>query len=348
MKKKKNELPSGNIRKKVFMGYEILEDGSKKKIYKSVTGSTYTEVNSKVALLKGERADTKNTTILFKDARETYIKISEPVLSPSTIRGYKQMNTYFSELDSYDVKMIDKQVMQSWVNSFSADHSPKTVRNAYGLARKVLKEYGFDIQAKLPAKERKEIFVPSDDEVKKIIEHFRSTGDTDMLIAVCLAAFGTLRRSEICGLTADDVKGNVIHVHQSKVINSDKEIITKSTVKNFSSDRYIDTVPQFVIDILPKSGSLVSISPDNITNRFHRGLIKCGIEPFRFHSLRAYSASFMHTVCNFPDSLIMKIGGWTSIETLTEIYRGTVPNYEQDLKDKFTNAISRVYKDCFE
>ena len=73
-----------------------------------------------------------------------------------------------------------------------------------------------------------------------------------MLIACCLAAYGTLRRSEICALDASDVSGNVIHVHAAMVLDENNNWITK-VPKTKSSDRYID-LPDFLIDLLPSEG----------------------------------------------------------------------------------------------
>lgn len=321
------------------MGY----DENHKRIYKSVTGSTYSEVESKIALLKVSKADTR-PKILFKDAREQYIESSKPVLSPATIRGYKQMGTYFGKLDGYALNNIDKYVMQDWVNEFLQTHSPKTVRNAYGLARKVLSEYGYEVTAKLPPKEPKTIFVPSNEQVQTIIKWFQDVNDMDMVRAISLAAFGTLRRSEICGLQAEDVKGNIVHIHSAIVVDEDNNKITKGT-KTFGSDRYIE-LPQFVIDLLPNAGPVVNISPDVITSRFERGLKYANLPSFRFHSLRAYSASFMHSI-GIPDFSIMERGGWTSQDTLNRIYRGTVPEYKQTFINKTNSQIENLFGDLF-
>ena len=339
--KRKNELPSGNIRKKVYIG----KDADGKPRYKSVTGATHSEVDSKVALLKSTIGKHSALPILFHDARQAYINMNEAVLSPSTIRGYRQMHTYFGELDGYAITMITNEVMQGWVNNFSKSHSPKTVKNAYGFAKKVLSEHGIEIKAKLPRKEQREIFVPSNEQVQAIIQHFQSKNDNDMVIAVCLASFCTLRRSEICGLTSDDIKGNTIHVHNTVVIDYNKELITKRTAKTAQSDRYIEA-PEFVINLLPKDGKIVQISPDNITSRFERALKKLGYEPFRFHSLRAYAASFMHSI-GIPDFAIMERGGWSSQDTLNRIYRGTVPEYKQKFIDETNRCISDRYSTIF-
>ena len=339
-RKKKGELPSGRIRRQVFVGYEYLFDEKgrpildekgkqkKKRKYESITANSSQEAKLLAAQCKISREHPKRSDMRFSEARNNYIESKRNVLSPSTIRGYVQMETYFISLDKYKLSDINSEVIQIWVNSFSSKHSPKTTKNAYGFIVSVLDQYDIMVKATLPSREIKDIYVPSDSDIKRLIKYFKDEKqDKDMLIAVYLASFGTMRRSEICGLTADDVNGTVIHIHNAVVVNDSKENVSRGKTKTTSSDRYVD-IPKFVIDLLPKKGPLVNITPDNITHRFRRALLKCKITPFRFHDLRHYSASIMHAI-GIPDAYIMEIGGWHSDETLKRIYRGTIEDYKK-------------------
>lgn len=356
-KKRIGELPSGNIRRRIFVGYEYMEDDKgapildengkqkKKRIYKSVTASSSAEADDMAMKVKGNKNRLKpNSDKLFRDARKHYIDNMRAVLSPSTIRGYSQMNTYFKDIDNIKINALDDDTIQRWVNKFSTDHSPKTTRNAYGLISRVLSDYDAKPSVKLPSKEVKDVYVPSDDDVQAIVKHFRDRNDTDMVIAICLASFATLRRSEICGLSSADVNGSIIHVHNSVVVNDKKENVLKTKVKNKSSDRYIE-IPQFVADMLPKEGMIVNISPDNITNRFGRGLASENIKPFRFHDLRHYSASIMHAI-GVPDVYIMERGGWSSDETLKRVYRGSIESYKQKFVEQTNKHFETMHHVC--
>ena len=356
-KKRKGELPSGNIRRLVFAGYEYLEDENgnpildekgkqkKKRIYKSVTASSSALADDMVIEAKGSKNKLKpNSDKLFRDARKQYIENMRAILSPSTIRGYSQMNTYFKEIDNIKIKDLDDDTIQRWINKFSMKHAPKTTRNAYGFVNRVLSDYGVKPSVKLPSKEVTDLYVPSDEDIQAVVKYFQSKNDTDMIIAICLGSFATLRRSEICGLSAADVDGNLIHVHNSIVVNDKKENVLKTKVKNRSSDRYIE-IPQFVSDMLPKEGMLVNISPDNITNRFGRGLKKCNVTHFRFHDLRHYSASIMHAI-GVPDVYIMERGGWSSDETLKRVYRGTIESYKQKFVEQTNKHFESMQHVC--
>ena len=355
-KKRIGELPSGNIRKQVFIGYELMFDEKgkpvidpktgrqkKKRIYESVTASSVKEVNRLAAQLKLSKEKKPKTDLRFCEARLNYIESKRNILSPSTIRGYMQMNSYFHILDSLRLSEIDNVSLQNWVNAFSANHAAKTVKNAYGFVVSVLSSYNVNVSATLPARQQTNLYVPSDNDVQCLIRHFMDKGDKNMLIAIYLAAFATLRRSEICALDADDLdrKTMVLHVHDSMVVNDKQESVKRQTTKTLLSDRFIE-LPEFVVEQLPLTGPLVSIKPDIITNRFCRALRKYSIPKFRFHDLRHYSASIMHAI-GIPDVYIMDRGGWKSDATLKKIYRGTIEDYKQKFVDQTNTYFEKIH-----
>ncbi len=73
---------------------------------------------------------------------------------------------------------------------------------------------------RLKKKVRPDIYVPSDAEIKQLLS---SVAGTDMELPVLLAAFGPMRRGEICALSSEDISGNIVHVCKNMVINGDRE-----------------------------------------------------------------------------------------------------------------------------
>ena len=59
-----------------------------------------------------------------------------------------------------------------------------------------------------------------------------------MEIPVLLAAFGPMRRSEICALTSDQIDGNIVHVDRAIVLNENYQWVIKKP-KSYAGDRYI-------------------------------------------------------------------------------------------------------------
>lgn len=324
------KLPSGKYRCLVYIG---MEHGKRK--YKSFTAGAKKEAELLASqyLCHQKEENELSKDIKLREAMNEYCNLKKSVLSPSTIRGYEQLrNSAFGDIEDKKLSELDKIILQRWINCYSENHSPKSVRNAYGFLNAVIKDNldTFSVNVTLPSKIRYDGYVPNDEEIQELIRYY-SENDNDMLIASCLSAFGTLRRSEICGLDADHITGNTLHIRQAKVKNSNNQFVLKPFVKNSSSARDIN-MPQFIIDMLPKEGYVVSINPDRISIRHGRTLTKLGITHFRFHDLRHYAASIMHAL-GVPDQYIMQRGGWASDKTLKDIYRGTIDTYDKQFQD---------------
>lgn len=336
------KLPSGSWRVQVYSHTEtkIQPDGTtkSKRIYKSFTNDDPTTKGKRQAE-KDASAWAANKELSSKSYNKTvgamlddYCTAKSNVLSPTTINGYMSIKRFMmGSIVDQKADIINNDKIQQWINEISIDRSPKTVRNAYGLLVAAYDLYYPEkrIKVKLPQKIKSSTYTPSDNDIKILMDYFKR--DKEMLKAVCLAAFGTLRRSEICALTAEDVTGNTISVNKAMVRVSRGEWTIKTT-KTVSSTREI-IMPQFVIDMLPRTGKLVDVgAPDNISNRFARAIKKLKLESIRFHDLRHYAASIMHAL-NVPDQYIMQRGGWSSDKTLKQVYRGTINDYEQKYLD---------------
>ena len=175
------------------------------------------------------------------------------------------------------------------------------------------------LKSTLPAKKRPELYCPSDDDVKKLLEHIKGT---DLEIAVMLAAFGPLRRGEICALTSDDIHGNTITVSKSMVQGPDNQWYIKQP-KTYGSYREID-FPDFVIDrIKDINGKIVNATPSRISGLFIKAITETDVPRFRFHDLRHYAASIMHAI-GVPDQYILKRGGWISDNVMKSVYRNAI------------------------
>lgn len=323
---KAKKLPSGQWRTLVY----DYTDNTGKRHYESFTAGSKKESEYLAAEFALTKKDKKKNVLLnmtLGKAMEEYCVTKNNVLSPSTIRGYEQLRrTAYGDIETIKLKDIANNDIQSWANTYSLGHSPKTVQNAHGFLSAVIYTYNpdFHINTSLPSKIRHDNYVPTDADVQKLIRYYSET-DKDMLIASCLAAFGTLRRSEICGLSSSHIEDNIIHIRQSCIKDKDNKFIIKSFPKNYTSARDI-VMPQFVIDLLPSSGPVVAINPNQITLRHIKTLSALDINKFRFHDLRHYAASIMHAL-GIPDQYIMERGGWSSDKTLKEIYRGTMDDY---------------------
>lgn len=180
---------------------------------------------------------------------------------------------------------------------------------------------------------RTQLYIPSDEDVKKLI---RLAAGTDLELPILLAAFGPMRRGEICALNSEHINGNVVHVCKNMVLAPDKTWIIKAP-KSYAGDRFIE-YPDFVaVKWNNLSGKITNLSPDNISNRFARLLKSFDIPHFRFHDLRHYSASIQHAL-GIPDAYIMSRGGWGNDGVLKNVYRHVMTTKTQEM-----NQIANMY-----
>jgi len=171
----------------------------------------------------------------------------------------------------------------------SIKHSPKTVRNTHGLISAVLSQYRPDLRltTALPKKVRPYLYIPSDAEIKRLIEY---ASGTEMELPVLLAAFGPMRRGEISALTTDNISGNRVHVCKNMVLNGNRQWIIKHP-KSYAGDRFID-YPDFAAEKRQGiTGNITALNPNMITDRFLNVLKMADLPHFRFHDLRRRQAA---------------------------------------------------------
>lgn len=325
------KLKSGKYRCLVFDH----TDESGKRHYKSFTSTTKKEAEYLASSFKiNSEVKISKSTLTMYEALIKYCEMKSNILSPSTLVNYRRLiNTAYDDLLRYQLDKIEDRLIQAWVNSYAIGRSPKTVRNAYALLYITLKTFipNLRLNITLPQKVKPKLYVPTDSDIQALITYFKDN-DIDMLLAVYLASFGTLRRSEICALTVDDIESNIIHINKA-LVYSGNNAWTLKTTKTTSSTRNVD-MPEYVLKLFPSKGRIVNLNPNQITHRFKRALDKLEIPNFRFHDLRHYAASMMHAL-GIPDVYIMQRGGWSSDNTLKNIYRNVMDDY----KEKFTNRV---------
>jgi len=326
------KLPSGNWRVQV----------KKNGICKSFTSSSAEKAEKMAEKWKNSfNQNEKPKTITVKDAYELYISSKEKVLSASTIKAYRslQKNT-FRELMQMDIEKLDTLIVQKSVSLFSINHSPKCVRNAYSLFSASVGMFLPDkiFNVTLPQKEKKNMYIPDDNDIKILIENSKGTR---MEIPILLACFGPMRRGEICALTDKDIIGNVVSVNKSMVMNSNNEWEIKKP-KTFSSYRNIE-FPDFVIEKLKgKKGNITEMTPSAITDAFPDILQKAGLPKFRFHDLRHYAVSTLHAQ-NIPDKYIQARGGWQTNYTMNNVYNHTIKNKMDETELKIISHFNSIF-----
>ena len=298
---KPRQLPSGRWNVRVMIGGQSY---------------SFTHADKKTVMrMASEFADEyrrkmDNPTLL--ERMREYVAENTERLSPSTVRSYEGMIRMIAErtprIANKRLSAITEQDVSDIVRPL---RTLKTKRNYVNFIHACTGKS----PGKLTGLSSKRVHVPTELEVKGLLQIFRNT---ELEIPVMLAAYGGLRRGEICALRMSDIDGDFVHVRRAVVRDQSGEWVTKEP-KTVSSIRDV-LLPHFVIERIKERGYVTHLLPSQVSNRFWKRQRNLGIPPYCFHSLRHFHASYLHYL-NIPDAYIQKRGGWANASTLQNIYR---------------------------
>ncbi|MGN1121968.1 MAG: tyrosine-type recombinase/integrase, partial [Eubacteriales bacterium] len=340
--------PSGNWRVRVL----DYTDEAGKKHFRSFTASTKKEAEYLAAQFYLTRKSDKRATtdITLKEAFDRYINSKNAILSPTTIRSYDRMSkNHFKDISGTPLSKLTNEKIQSSINETAKNISPKTVRNIYSFLLVVLKEYApeMTLRIKLPQKQKHEIYIPTESEIRKILDN---TKDTLIGVAVLLASGLGLRVGEIAGLKWDhlDFENNKIYIDQIIVKDNDNRKITKAP-KTTSGTRTL-SVPDHIMEILStwkkhSDSEYITggIAGDAISKRFHRTLAQLNIHSFRFHDLRHYNASVMLAL-GIPNKYAQERMGHATDNMLKNVYQHIMEEKRKDVDNCMNNYFNSFLK----
>lgn len=280
----------------------------------------------------------KHDAETFEKMADKYIESKSNVLSPSTIKGYTSVQRNLPHwFKKTLLKDVDQNCVQELINELSKDKSPKTIRNIHGFVSAVLTSYKTDValSTTLPQKVRNKAHIPTQNEVKKLIEYAEPS---EYYVPIYLATLG-LRRGEICALSIDDLSSdNVLTINKCLVQNKNAKYVLKNSPKTDASNRTI-IVPDELADRIRKQGYIYKLYPNGIDNYLRRTLPKLGIETFSLHKLRHFFASYAHQK-GFSDATIQALGGWTTDHIMKEVYRHALE--QEESKKEIAKSIGSI------
>ncbi len=251
-----------------------------------------------------------NPTLL--ERMREYVAENTERLSPSTVRSYEGMIRMITErsprIANKRLSAITEQDVSDIVRPL---RTLKTKRNYVNFVHACTGKSA----GKLTGVSSKRVHVPTELEVKGLLQIFRNT---ELEVPIMLAAYGGLRRGEICALRMSDIDGDFVHVSRAVVRDPSGEWVTKEP-KTASSVRSV-LLPHFVIERIQAQGYITHLLPSQVSNRFWKKQRNLGIPPYCFHSLRHFHASYLHYL-NIPDAYIMQRGGWSTPSVMQSIYR---------------------------
>lgn len=270
-------------------------------------------------ILSNKSEDVYGRTV--ETAMNDYIDDRSKVLSPSTLTDYRRYLPLFDSIKDIYISDLESSHIQRLINDWSISVKSKTIKNRISFLLSALDyaECNKKFRLRYPQSTSKVVTSPDLEDVQMIIE----AADDEFKPIIYLAAFGGLRRGEICALKQEDVSRDMctIFVH-ADIVADGKKWVYKPFPKNGQSGT-VD-LPKFVIDSLPeKDDFLFDMNPCMLSHRYARLQKKLGLK-YNFHSLRHFAASF-RSDAGIPKKYIEEAGRWKKgSSVLDRVYDNTL------------------------
>lgn len=318
---KAKKLPSGNYR--IQVGYTDVSGSYCRKSFTAETAKKAQALASQFLFSYKEEEKPENKTL--GQLCDIFIENRSNVLSPSTIAGYEKIRrTAFQTVIDWKVSRITAEAYQAAVNAYASDHSPKSVFNAHAFFNRVLKNNHVHVgdEVLLPQKEKKEVRIPSVEEVNRLLSH---TAGTPLYVRICFSVFLGLRRSELSALKWKDIdwENRTFSISRALVKDEFGQYVEKAT-KTYSSTRVLH-IPTALLQALPPKGEpetyIINESIEALDSQYKRACVKADF-PYNFHALRHFFASVMLET-GMPNRYAKERMGHSTENMLIQVYQHT-------------------------
>ena len=310
----------------------------------SITRPTEREAIRAAQLLKaeyrnGKRLETDVKNLTLREAIDKYIAVRSNVLSPSTVRGYRTIqSTRFKSIMDRPISSIKN--WQGVVNAEAATCSAKTLKNAYLFIRSVLHDCGEDHpMVRLPQVVQAERPYLDPEQIPAFLAAVK--GRSCEMAA--LLALHSLRRSELLALdkSSIDTERGIIKVKGALVRDESGNMVLKKENKNTYSARTVPIMIPRLVDLVKDApeGRLVTTKPNNLLRNINCACRSAGLPEVGVHGLRHSFASLSYHL-GLPERECTDLGGWSDINTMHKIYT----HLSEKDKEKAANKMAIYYQ----
>lgn len=305
------KLPSGS--------YRIRQTVDKKRYSVTVDHKpTQTEAMKLLsAVMENKPCLNMNGTVM--QCVEGYLENKSNVLSPSTYKGYTSLKKAIDP-DFARIKISDLTfpMLQSEVNRFAQDHSPKYTLNYSSFLTSVARFVGLPMKTPTtPQQVPYEPYVPTKEDIKRIADSFVGT---EYEVAFLLSMRG-LRRSELVALTVDDViktdSGYVLRINKA-IVEGVKGTWHEKTTKTMKSTRTIDISDELAEKIISQ-GFIYRRSVGYLRDLLAKKQDQLNIPHFPLHVMRHFYASYLLQQ-GFDRKYLQGDGGWKNSSVMEKRY----------------------------
>lgn len=287
-----------------------------------VSENTAAEATAKAQAIRAgfimSKADLPKLTL--RQAIDKYIDARNNVLSPATIRGYRiiQRNAFPDVMDADISSVKDWQVV---VNAESKRVKAKTVKNEWGLIQTVLCKNGIETDVAIPQVIRNELQWLDYEQIKIFLDAIK---DKPCEMGALFALHG-LRRSELLAVTPNKIKGQVILVEGSAVVDTNNTLVRKEENKNSSSRREVPIMIPRLAELIkkhkgdPNEPFLHYPTPNVLYVQINRACRSASLPEVGVHGLRRSFASLAYHL-GWSEHQTMYVGGWSNTQTIHDVY----------------------------
>lgn len=309
-----------------------------------ITGTTPEEVIIKATKwLKNIEEECVPYTV--REAMLQFIDSRSRVLEPTTLCNYNEIvRNKLQYLMDIKLEKLTSRDIQTAINIDAQRLSHKSIKNAYGFLKAVLKANDIDIKLgsiRLPKREVKERKLPTADMIYAIVK------GTDSELPVLLAMWSSLRIGEVAGLQFRDVDPVKMRLYvRREIVKTDNGWIETNHCKTVKSTRYVN-LPVYIYQLIQSvphnkdTDRIINVTPNTIRKRFKKLLRKNGIEDIRFHDCRHIFASTA-AMLNVPEKYAMEMGGWSTPDVYKNVYQETFDSERtkaDNVIDEYFNGI---------
>lgn len=336
------KLPSGN--------WTIYLRAEKQSITESTKEKCITKAKAIRAGYIEERKNIPKNALTLRNAIESFMATNKNALSPATIRGYDIICRHrFPE--KIDEPLEDTAGWQEAIDAANKAYSPKTVYNSWGLVREIMTENNVTPpKVRLPQKRQSEKEWLTYNQIMAFLDALKGK----RCESGALFALHSLRRSEIFGLSWDDIdlERGRIHVRGAMVQDKNNVYIKKKETKNASSARTIRIMIPRLKEVLEqqKDAGLPPVlsTPNSLTQSINRVCAAANLPEIGTHGLRhSYASLGFHL--GLSELEVQEIGGWRDHNTVHKIYLHLAKqdrlNAENKMEKFYKGEVDETLKD---
>lgn len=258
--------------------------------------------------------------LTLRQVVDKYISERDSILSPSTIRGYRniQKNAFPNIMD---LPIASIKNWQAEVNKETKRVKAQTLHNEWKLIQAALAENGVDVTAALPQIVAAETPWLDFEQIKVFLEVIRGR-PCEM---GALFALHGLRRSELLAVTPNKIKGQVILVEGSAVIDANNTFVFREENKNKSSRREVPIMIPRLTELInaydgdPDKPFLQYSSQNVLYGQINAACRAAGLPEVGVHGLRRSFASLAYHL-GWSEHQTMAVGGWSNPRVMHKVY----------------------------